>query len=413
MSPPPSVAPNPMTSRPVATNTASFFIEVDHAQEKKAGQSVCGDVFQSQRLDGGARVVTALADGLGSGIKAAVLANLTATMALRYVMEDADIERAARMILETLPICSERKIAYSTFTLVDMDRLGGTRIVAYDNPPFLLLRRGEAIPVPHEELRLPTSTGRDAVIRESRFTAQPGDRIVICSDGVTQAGLGGVEHPQGWGSAALADHLLGLLKAQPGLSARLLAQAVVKRALSMDRNQALDDTSCEVIYLRKPREVMLFTGAPVDRAVDRDLAQRAAAFPGRKAVCGGTTAAILSRELGRPLKTSLRTLDHGIPPTSGLEGFDLVTEGALTLATTANLLEAHDHPEWLEPNAATLLAGLLLDSDIIHIVAGTKINEAHQDPSFPQDLDLRRSLLQRIKRILTEKFLKEVRIQFV
>lgn len=402
-----------MTKSPVATSAVPFFIEVDHAQEKKAGQSVCGDVFQSQRLDGGARVVTALADGLGSGIKAAVLANLTATMALRYVAEDADIARAARVILETLPVCSERKIAYSTFTLVDMDRLGGTRIVEYDNPPFLLLRRGEAIPLPQEELRLPTASGREAVIRESRFRAQPGDRIIICSDGITQAGLGGPDYPQGWGVEAMADYLLGLLKAQPELSARQLAQAAVKQALSLDRHQALDDTSCGVIYLRKPREVMLFTGAPVNRAVDRELARLARAFEGRKAVCGGTTAAILSRELGLPLDMAMKTLDQGLPPISGLEGFDLVTEGALTLATTASLLEEHEHPEWMRPNAATLLAGLLLDSDIIHIVAGTKINEAHQDPSFPQDLDLRRNLLQRIQRVLTEKFLKEVRIQFV
>ncbi|GLH74942.1 serine/threonine phosphatase [Geothrix limicola] len=397
----------------MSTSAPPFVIELDHAQEKKTGQSACGDVFQSRKLEGGSRVVSVLADGLGSGIKAAVLANLTATMAARYAAEDADIVRAARTILETLPVCSERKIAYSTFTLVDMDRRGETRIVEYDNPPFLLIRGGDAQAVPYQEHRLPTPTARDAVLREARFQTRPGDRIVMCSDGVTQAGAGQRSTPLGWGSPALAAFLHGLLKQQPGISARQLAQAVTKQALALDGHAAKDDISCGVIYLRKPREVMLFTGAPVDRAVDRDLAKLARSFPGRKVICGGTTAAILSRELGLPLQMNLRDLDPHLPPVSSLEGFDLVTEGALTLAAAARLLGEHEHPEWLQPNAATLLAGVLLDSDVIHIVAGTKINDALQDPSFPQDLDIRRNILKRIQRVLSEKFLKEVRVQFV
>jgi len=77
------------------------------------------------------------------------------------------------------------------------------------------------------------------------------------------------------------------------------------------------------------------------------------------------------------------------------------------------LLEAEESPDLLKPNAATQLAGILLDSDIIHIVAGTKINEALQDPSLPEDLDIRRNILRGLKKVLTEKFLKEVRIRFV
>lgn len=392
---------------------ASFFIEVDHAQEQKAGQAACGDVFLSQKLDGGERVISVLADGLGSGIKASVLATLTATMAARYAAEDADIARAARTILETLPVCSERQIAYSTFTIVDMDRRGETRIVEYDNPPFLLLRDGEVQPVPQTEMRLPTAIGRDAVIREARFTAQPGDRIVICSDGITQAGVGQRATPLGWGSDAEAVFLKETLKERPTISARQLARTLVQKALSLDNHKAKDDTSCGVIYLRKPREVLVFTGASVDRAMDKELAKLALGFEGRKVICGGTTAGILSRELGRPLEMDLRELDPNVPPVSSLEGFDLVTEGAITLAVVARLLEEHDNPELLKPNAATRLAGVFLDSDIIHILAGTKINEALQDPSLPQDLDIRRNILRRLKQVLTEKFLKEVRVKFV
>ena len=397
----------------MGNSAPAFFIEIDHAQEKKAGQAACGDVFLSQKLEGGQRVVSVLADGLGSGIKASVLANLTATMAARYAAEDADIARAARTIIATLPVCSERKIAYSTFTIVDMDRRGETRIVEYDNPPFLLIRDGEAVSIPQQEMRLPTAIGRDAVIREARFHARPGDRIVVCSDGVTQAGIGQRATPLGWGTDAESSYLRGLLLERPGISARQLARAVVQKAMSLDGHRAKDDTSCGVIYLRKPREVMVFTGASVNRAMDKELAKLALSFEGRKVICGGTTAGILSRELGRKLVMDLRELNPDVPPVSTLEGFDLVTEGAITLAVTARLLEEHENPEMLKPNAATRLAGVLLDSDIIHFMAGTKINEALQDPNLPPDLDIRRNILRRIQRVLTEKFLKEVHVMLV
>jgi hypothetical protein len=192
-----------------------------------------------------------------------------------------------------------------------------------------------------------------------------------------------------------------------------LSQRVVGEALVNDNQAAKDDISCGVIYYRCPRRLLVITGPPFNRERDGELAERVQTFDGRKVICGGTTAAILSRELGRPLAMDLTWLDPEVPPVSSMDGFDLVTEGAITLARAVRMLEQEDSPDQLRPNAATQLAGILLDSDIIHIVAGTKINEALQDPSLPEDLDIRRNILRGLKKVLTEKFLKEVRIRFV
>jgi len=389
------------------------FIEVDHFQEKKHRQMACGDIFLSQKVDGGQRVISVLADGLGSGIKAAVLANLTTTMAIKYVASDVDITRAASTIMETLPVCKVRGIAYSTFTIVDMDRQGATRIVEYDNPSFVLLRDGHVVEVPKTTLPIKNTNDREAFLHVSCFMARPGDRIVTFSDGVIQAGVGQGTSPLGWGSQAVNAYLEQVVKDRPTISGRQLARNLVHRALAQDNFKAKDDISCGVIYYRKPREVLVFTGAPVRKERDVELADAALGFEGKKIICGGTTASILSRELGRHLSMDLSDLDPHIPPVSHMDGFELVTEGAITLAALSRMLEQEENPDLLRPNAVTRLAGVLLDSDIIHFMVGTKINEALQDPSLPESLDIRRNIIRHLQRTLSERFLKEVHVTFV
>jgi len=392
---------------------AKYFIEVDYSQERKQNQMVCGDVFLSQRSEGGDRVISVLADGLGSGIKASVLATLTSAMVARYVTEDMDITHAARTIMETLPVCSERKIAYSTFSIVDMDRSGETRIIEFDNPPYALLRDAVQVPVDVEEMTLSLASGREAILRSSAFIAQPGDRIAIFSDGVSQAGVGQRNTPLGWTAQAATEFLCSSIRDRPEISARHLARTLTQRALSMDGFKAKDDISCGVIYLRNPREVLLFTGPPVDKQRDKEMAEMARRFKGRKIICGGTTTTIFAREMNLPVFMDLRDLDPEIPPVSVMEGFDLVTEGAITLAKLVRLLEEEGNPEFLKQTAVTRLASMLLDSDIIHILAGTRINEALQDPNLPPDLDIRRNILRRLQRVLKDRFLKEVRVKYI
>jgi len=96
-----------------------------------------------------------------------------------------------------------------------------------------------------------------------------------------------------------------------------------------------------------------------------------------------------------------------------MEGVDLVTEGMITLAATQRLLEAG--PPWPagRDNGATRLADLLLDSDVIDFVVGTRVNGAHQDPSLPMELGIRRNLIRGLVAMLRDKYARQVDLRFL
>ena len=182
-------------------NADENFIEVDSCQRAKHGQLISGDVFLTEKVKEEGRIVSVLSDGLGSGVKASVLATMTATMALKFAASAMDIRRSAEIIMDTLPICSVRKISYSTFTVVDMAMPGETRIIEHGNPPFLLIRPGGAAKPEKTEVR--PERWHDRVISYSSFDIQREDRIVFFSDGITQAGMGEYRTPFGWGLPAV------------------------------------------------------------------------------------------------------------------------------------------------------------------------------------------------------------------
>lgn len=387
--------------------TGNAFIEVDGCNRSKHGQVVAGDVFLSRKLKEEDRVVSVLSDGLGSGIKASVLATLTATMGVKYAARFVDVRKSAEIIMDTLPVCKVRQISYSTFTIVDVAGDGEARIIEHGNPPAILLRGAAAVPLAPQTMTL--ERWHDRPIDYSECRLRIGDRIVCLSDGVTQSGMGAPAMPLGWGSEAATAHALALVRADPEISARRLAGALVERAVRNDGGRPKDDASCAVIHFRHPRKLLVLTGPPFDRDRDAELAELAQTFPGRKAICGGTTASIVSRRLGRPVRVVLDELDTELPPRSSMEGVDLITEGTLTLGKVAGLLEGGaDH---LPRNAAGRLLELMLESDRIDFVVGTRINEAHQDPNIPVDLELRGTLVKRIARLLEEKHLKETQVR--
>jgi hypothetical protein len=400
------------------------FVEVGHYQIQKHHQGAAGDAFLSQKQEADGRIITVLSDGLGSGIKAGVLSTLTATMALKFVAADIPIKRAAKIILDTLPVCKERGISYATFTLVDIEPNGRVKIMEYDNPCYILIRQRTVVePIKQctqiDRKNKKAAPAREAILYYSDYKAAPGDRLIFFSDGVTQSGMGTRPYPFGWGAGNVQDFILEAVAENADISARDLARKVVLKSQLHDGYQAKDDITCGVIYFRHPRDLLILTGPPVNPERDAEMAHEFALFGGRKIVAGGTTTNILARELGKTVKLNLKDVDLEVPPISSMEGADLVTEGIITLGRVSELLERGASPggsafvSGERENAATKVVEMLLDSDRITFMVGTKINEAHQDPNMPVELEIRRNIVLKIKMLLTSHYLKEVTIRYI
>ncbi len=383
------------------------FIEVDHHHLACSGERLAGDVFHSLRLDEGARVVSVLADGLSTGVEASVLASVTASMALEYVAWNIDTERAANILMDSLPVDPVRCISYSTFTIVDARVDGRTRIFEHGNPAFLLVRDGAVVELPRVCHRHPRWGNRTLCVSE--FESRIGDRIVLWSDGVTQSGMGTDALPLGWGDFEARAFLLEKLRLRPQISARKLSELMVGRAVWNDGGAAGDDITCGIIQFRHPRTLYVLTGPPFDAGRDYEFAKFVDEPGIRKIVSGGTTSHIVARELNREMEMDLAEFDPEVPVPSMMEGVELVTEGCLTLSKASEYLEAGGSPR---RNAASRMVELLLESDVICFKVGTRVNEAHQDPALPVELDIRRNVVKRIAALLEQRHLKKTAITY-
>lgn len=390
-----------------------FYIEVGSALRNHAGERICGDIFLSERVREEGRTVVVLSDGMGHGVKANLLATLTATMALNFTKEHKDAHKIAEIIMNTLPVCSERKISYATFTIVDIEQDGQCTILNYDNPDAIVMRGKESYQPEWQIITIEAGEYSQKKIKACSFHALKEDRVLLMTDGITQSGLGRDLFLLGWGAEAVEKHFLNLVNEQSDISASRLASLVVNKAHANDGYQAKDDTSAAVIYFREPRRLLICSGPPYEKKKDMELAQVVKKFNGKKILSGGTTAEIVSRELDIAIEDTLEFDDPDLPPISYMKGIDLVTEGILTLSKTAEILDKYSTRTELGKGPADRIVRQLLESDAIHLLAGTAINVAHQDPNLPVELEIRRSVMKKIARILEDKFLKEVSLRYI
>jgi hypothetical protein len=375
--------------------TPEIFYEICPQSLNHAGEELCGDQVKVLRRPDRSTVV--LSDGLGSGVKANILATLTAAIIVTMRREQARLEDIIETVLGTLPACKVRGIAYAAFVIVEIEHATGRfQLINFDSPEPLFLRQGILAALEQREEVIQGKT-----LRFSEGRLERGDFLAILSDGVLYAGMGTLMN-FGWGREQIGAHLQALARG-PVRSAENLVRSVMRKTNDLYDSAPGDDATLVGILARKPNRLMLFTGPPTDRARDEELAQRLLHFDGRKVVCGGTTANLVAERLGEIVETDLGTVREDVPPIGWISGVDLVTEGILTLARALTLLkQCEGKPVRLpaDRNGAVLLARELLKADSIHFIVGEQVNPFYQNPLLPRNISIRHSLVEQVAEVL-------------
>lgn len=371
--------------------TISF--EVGIASQNKHDEVLCGDVVGIEKDEDSSVIV--LSDGLGSGVKANILATLTARIAARLLIRGVPLQDAVETISETLPVCQVRNLAYSTFSILQIRQNGKGYLVQYDNPPAILVRRGNVT-----ALRGDTRVIGRRVIRESNLELENGDILVLCSDGVTHAGIEALL-PLGLEETGLVRLLRQEIELRN--SAQLIAEDILEFCEMYSAGTLGDDTTAVVVKVRPVIRGVLFSGPPLEKNEDQLMVD--AFFEGdrRRAICGGTSANIVSRLKNLPVTVDMNYSDPNIPPVARMPGVDLVTEGILTLTRVVEMLESGVVRVKEKKDGASLLLKWLLECDEIELLVGLRINSAHLTPGLPFHLGLRSSVLQKLNDLLNQR----------
>lgn len=374
-----------------------FFMEFSAASLNKYGEELCGDKVEFLSEENG--FIAVLSDGLGSGVKANILATLTAKIAMTMLKEGLPIEEVVDTIIHTLPICSVRKLAYSTFTIIQVSSEGIVYIVEFDNPSVFFIRDGKIASIEKTVQEI-----NERRIYESHFVLQEKDVLVFVSDGVIHAGAGKVLN-LGWSWPEVAHYLEGLEIIK--MSAVKITKALLGVCEDLYLQHPGDDTTVATIKAIKPKVATLFSGPPSDKIQDRYVVETLMRTQGKKIICGGTAANIVSRALNVEVTTSFQIIDPRIPPIGHIKGVDLVTEGVLTLQGAVEKLErVRDNVEidfLHDEDGASMLARMLFEECThIHMIVGRAINPAHQNPDFPQELSIKLNILYKLEKILVQ-----------
>lgn len=340
------------------------------------GEGICGDFFVA--YGDASQPVMVLSDGMGSGVKANIMSTITSTILGRLLEHGIPLAECVDTIAASLPLCKERGMAYATFTAAQIHD-GRLFLVEYGNPPCIVFRNGKPLPG-----QCQVRFVGDKEIHERTIFIQPGDVLLMMSDGVTHAGIG-VSTIDGWSVKEIGDFLseTDIHSNCAAVTAALLDE----RCNEMSAGQFGDDRTIAVLRLCPHATANMVMGPPAQGHDERAALRLFFGKRGKHIVCGGTTSQIVSNYLEEPLTLIEGSGDAEVPDMGHIEGVDLVTEGIITLQATLKLREKilsdPDHILKLGDRPhERLYRALFMESTNINIFFGTASNEGHAGTSI-------------------------------
>ena len=372
------------------------------------GEQLCGDHVDIAEQEDGSTVIV-LADGLGSGVKASILSTLTSKIISTMLAAGLSLEECVETIAATLPVCSVRGVAYSTFTILRIIQNRTAEVIQYDNPHVILLRDGANWEYPRQEM----SIGGKQIYR-SVIRLQENDVFIAMSDGCPHAGIG-IGYNFGWKREDIISYMEAMNLC--GYSAKLLSTMLVDECDRLYGGKPGDDaTSCVVRMRRRVPMNMLF-GPPGNRDDTDRMMSLFFAKEGKHIICGGTTSSLAAKWLNKPLRPSLN-YEGDIPPIAKLEGVDLVTEGVITVNRVVQYAQDFIgdntcYDEWSNhKDGASLISQLLFEEATdINFYVGRAINPAHQNPDLPINFSIKMNLVQELSAAL-QKMGKRIKVSY-
>lgn len=386
----------------------NLYADIGYKSINHYGEELCGDHIDI--VTEGDSSIIVLADGLGSGVKASILSTLTSKIISTMISAGLSLESCVETIAATLPICSVRGVAYSTFSIIHLKDNNEAELIQYDNPQIIFLRNNEVYDYDKQELII----GGKKIIK-SQIKLEENDIIVSMSDGCPHAGVGNL-YNFGWNINEIAEFVQSANYGE--YTAKTLATMLVDECNKLYGNKPGDDATACIVKIRKRQIVNLIFGPPFNREDNEKMMSLFFNQEGKHIVCGGTTSSIAANYLNEPINTSLDYVVSDIPPISIIEGVDLVTEGVITINRVVEYAKDYINENkcydiWCyNQDGASLISRMLFeDATDINFFVGRAINPAHQNPDLPINFSIKMNLVQELTKYL-KRMGKQVKVTY-
>ena len=373
------------------------------------GEELCGDHVDIVEPSDDSTVIV-LSDGLGSGVKASILSTLTSKIISTMLAEGLSLEECVETIAATLPVCSVRGVAYSTFTIIHLKNNHTAELIQYDNPHAIIIRDEQNWDYPKTEMNIGGKKIFKSVIK-----LQENDIFVAMSDGCPHAGIG-MSYNFGWKREDIIEFIETLAPA--GYTAKTLSTMLVDECDKLYGHKPGDDATACVVRIRKRVPMNMLFGPPSNRDDADRMMSLFFSKEGKHIICGGTTSSIAAKFLRKPLKPSLNFEQSDGPPIAELEGVDLVTEGVITVNKVVEYAEDYlgenkHYEHWsFKKDGASLICRLLFEEATdINFYVGRAINPAHQNPDLPINFNIKMNLVEELSKSL-KKMGKRIKVSY-